>query len=399
VGQGVSAFGDWMVTVALMALVLQLSDSTTAVGGILVLRLLPAVLGGPLAARAARRWDRRRTMLAMDAARAAVVSVIPFVSALWWIYLCAFTVELLSIVFLPARDASVPDLVDASDLAVANGLVLGSSYGTIPLGAGAFAIVAALVPHRGGVITGHPYALVFWIDAATYLVSFAFISRLAVLGPGVDRDEHAGVEGDHGFRAAFRIPLVRTVMPAVVTVSLGLGALFSLGVAYVRDVLHASSTQFGLLIALFGVGAGGGLAALRPVPQNRLVVAVRLGVACQGATIAVMSLAHTIVLALLGAAVFGGATAFTLAAGMSALQEALDGEQRVLAFAAFHVVIRGGLALAAIGAGLGADLVGSVKVMGLGTLSSASLVLFASGITVFAASNFVRQPVRVASSR
>ncbi|HEY2999638.1 MAG TPA: hypothetical protein VGJ43_13735, partial [Acidimicrobiales bacterium] len=39
VGQAVSALGDWMGTVALMALVLQLTDSATAVGGVLVLRL------------------------------------------------------------------------------------------------------------------------------------------------------------------------------------------------------------------------------------------------------------------------------------------------------------------------------------------------------------------------
>ena len=35
------------------------------------------------------------------------------------------------------------DLVGDDDLPMANGLVLGSSYGTIPLGAGAFAAVAA----------------------------------------------------------------------------------------------------------------------------------------------------------------------------------------------------------------------------------------------------------------
>ena len=70
VGQGVSSLGDWMGTVALMALVLELTNSPIAVGGILTLRLLPAAIAGPLAARAALRWDRRRTMLAMDATRA-----------------------------------------------------------------------------------------------------------------------------------------------------------------------------------------------------------------------------------------------------------------------------------------------------------------------------------------
>src|SRR3954469_13951489 len=108
VGQSISSLGDWMGTFAFMALVYQLSGSATAVGGILALRLLPAALGGPLAARAASRWDRRRTMVAMDLTRASMIALVPLVRGLWWIYLWAFLVEAGSLVFLPARDASIP---------------------------------------------------------------------------------------------------------------------------------------------------------------------------------------------------------------------------------------------------------------------------------------------------
>ncbi len=208
VGQGVSALGDWMGTVALMALVLELTNSPIAVGGILTLRLLPAAIGGPLAARAAAKWDRRRTMLAMDAARAAMIAMIPVVRALWWVYLWGFLVEVASIVFLPARDASIPDLVDGDgELPLANGLILGTSYGCIPLGAALFAAVASLpleIDHR-------PFALVFFIDAITFLVSFFCIARLTELGTATAAVDD-GV--DSHFLDAFRIPLVRAVMPA-----------------------------------------------------------------------------------------------------------------------------------------------------------------------------------------
>src|SRR5436853_5773991 len=79
IGQSVSALGDWMATVALMALVLDITGSSTAVAGILVLRLAPAALAGPLAARAIRRWDRRRTMVGMDGLRAGIVVLVPLV--------------------------------------------------------------------------------------------------------------------------------------------------------------------------------------------------------------------------------------------------------------------------------------------------------------------------------
>jgi MFS family permease len=175
VGQAVSSLGDWMGTVALMALVLEITDSATAVGGVLVLRLAPTVVAGPLAARLTQRWSRRRTMLAMDAVRVPAVAILPWVTHLWWIYIWAFVVELAGMVFLPARDASIPDLVDdEDDLAVANGLVLGTSYGMIPFGAGLFALVSALT---GEASTVEAARVIFLIDALTFVVSYLAIAR------------------------------------------------------------------------------------------------------------------------------------------------------------------------------------------------------------------------------
>jgi MFS family permease len=385
VGQGVSALGDWMGTVAFMALALKLTGSPAAVGGILTLRLLPAALGGPLATRAVRRWDRRRTMLAMDGFRAVVIAAVPLIRSLWWIYLCAVALEAASIVFLPARDASIPDLVEGDDLPVANGLILGSSYGTIPLGAGAFAAVAALpiatVFHR-------PLALVFWIDAATFLVSFAYIRRLRMLGAATAPEEE---RRDLRFRDAFRIPLVRAIMPATAAVALGLGALFSLGIVFVRNVLHASNTEFGVLIALFGVGAALGLAGLQVRRGRDPLFETRLGVAVIGGVVAVFSLATHVWIAYLGATAFGAAAAFTLASGMGALQSRLDGTDRVLAFTAFHVVIRLALSLAAIGAGIAADVLHDVRWPFVGELEPSRVVLLSCGLLVILASVLVSE--------
>jgi MFS family permease len=384
VGQTISGLGDWMATVAFMALALQLTGSPTAVGGILTLRLLPAAIGGPLAAKAVRTWDRRRTMLAMDAARAVVVAGVPLIREIWWVYGGAFLLEVASLVFLPARDASIPELVDRDDLPVANGLVLGSSYGTIPIGAAAFAAVAAL-PFVD--VFDRPLTLVFWIDAVTFLVSFAFIARLTTLATPVSAQAPADADR---FVDAFRIPLVRAVMPGAAAVALGLGALFSLGIVFVQDVLHASETGFGVLIAVFGLGAAVGLGVLHARRGLDPVRETRIGVAAIGVVVTAFSLAASVELACAGALVFGAAAAFTLASGMGAIQASLDGHQRVLAFAAFHVVIRLGLGVAAIVAGLAGDLLDDVHWPVIGHLEPARLVLFTSGLLVLAASTLVR---------
>jgi MFS family permease len=404
-GQTISALGDWMATVAMLVLVFELTGSSTAVGGVLVLQLLPAAVTGPLATRLVRRWNRRRTMLGADLVRVAIAVLIPLVGALWWVYLWAFVLQVGGLVFLPARDASIPELAGEENLPLANALILGSSYGTIPLGAAAFGGVSWLqtaVFGHGGPIGGRPFLFVFLIDAATFLVSFAFVRPLRILDELPKTTEArketewpaslgSAPETEGGFLAAFRIPLVRAVLPATTTVSLGIGTLFSVGVVFVQKVLHASDSEFGALIALFGAGAAIGLGLLQLTGRRDQLWVARVTVMIQGATIVLISLAPDLVAAYLGALAFGASTSATLVAGMSVLQARLNGQERVQAFAVFHILIRTALSLAALGAGAAVDLVGAVNWPFLGRLEPARVVLLVSGLLVLASSTWVRE--------
>ncbi|WP_419845191.1 MFS transporter [Candidatus Poriferisocius sp.] len=395
IGQGASALGDWMGTFALMALVDHLSDSAAAVGGILAFRLIPAALGGTLAAKLVNRWDRRRTMITMDLLRAGMIAVVPFVQELWWVYLWAFALEAPSVVFLASRDSAIPDLVDEPDLPLANAAMMGSSYGNIPIGAGLFAAFAAL-PLDDGWLGSHPYALVFWIDALTFGVSAYFIARAlgglqrrepspqAVPDSVVVSDSEISLSPSR-LRDAWSVPLVRRVLPATAAAAVGLGALFSLGIKLVQEELKASDIEYGVLIVLFGAGAGIGLALTHKSRHVDLLVLTRRGALVMGALVALMSQSPTVWLTFLGAAGFGAGATVALTSGMSALQARIPmEEERVLAFSAFHVVIRIGLGAAALGAGAIGD-----GLNGAGLPGTRS-VLLASGLLVLASAATVR---------
>ena len=399
VGQGASALGDWMGTFALMALVDHLSDSAAAVGGILAFRLIPAALGGTLAAKLVNRWDRRRTMITMDLLRAGMIAVVPFVQELWWVYLWAFALEAPSVVFLASRDSAIPDLVDEPDLPLANAAMMGSSYGNIPIGAGLFAAFAAL-PLDDGWLGSHPYALVFWIDALTFGVSAYFIARaLGLRGRGSSTAEAPGSAAvsdsdisvsPSRLRDAWSVPLVRRILPATAATAIGLGALFSLGIKLVQEELNASDIEYGILIVLFGAGAGVGLALTHKSRHVDLLVLTRRGALVMGALVALMSQSPTVWLTFLGAAGFGAGATVALTSGMSALQARIPREdERVLAFSAFHVVIRIGLGAAALGAGAIGD-----GLNGAGLPGTRS-VLMASGLIVLASAATVRPIVDV----
>jgi hypothetical protein len=145
---------------------------------------------------------------------------------------------------------------------------------------------------------------------------------------------------------------------------------------------------------MFGVGAAIGVAVLKLVRAEGLVW-VRWSVIAQGALVAGMSLAPQLGVAFLAAVGFGAATAVTLTLAMSAVQTNLAGEERTLAFTAFHVLLRGGLALSALLTGVAADVLRSISWPLVGPVAPARTVLFLSGtlvVVVAAASRQLSHP-------
>ncbi|MGI5203888.1 MFS transporter [Spirillospora sp. CA-108201] len=400
IGQTVSSFGDWMGTLALMYFVLELSDSTTAVGGVLVLRLLPSALGAPVAARVVTRWRRRSVLMWSTLVQTGMALALPVVPWLAWVYFWAFMIEVAGLIFLPARDASIPFLIedeenrhDTGTLEIANGITMATSYGMIPVGAAAFGLILYFSQHIG-LGTHLRYVLVFWLDALTYLACYFAIRSIPDLGPGpVERREVERAEREatsRGLLAALRLPVVRGVLPGVAVVALGLGALFSLGVVFVRNVLAAGPLEFGTLVVLFGVGALVGLLIIHRRVRN-LAAQVRIGTAVQGVVITFMALLGSVTWAFVGAVLFGAAATSALVGGITYFQEALSGVDRNLALTAFHAVLRFGLALAALLAGAASDLLRKAGAAPL-DLSPSQFALAVSGLIVLFGASLIRVP-------
>ncbi|HEX2740943.1 MAG TPA: MFS transporter, partial [Rubrobacter sp.] len=93
IGQGTSFVGDAVSMVALVVLVFQITDSASAVGGVLVARLLPTI-ASPLAGVIADRVDRRMVLVASDLARTVLILGMVFTRDLATIYVLAFLMGL-----------------------------------------------------------------------------------------------------------------------------------------------------------------------------------------------------------------------------------------------------------------------------------------------------------------
>src|SRR5438093_2792065 len=184
----VSSLGDWLGVFALVQYValLQKQNGQTgkaafAVGGVLLFRVVPGLFFGPFAGVLADRFDRRRLMVTADIMRAGLIASIPWIRHLWALFLISAVMELLTLMWSPAKEATLPNLVERDELMTANQLSLITTYGTFPLGG---ALVAALSGisgllshiHAFATLKHHPTFLAFFFDGATFLFSVAIVA-------------------------------------------------------------------------------------------------------------------------------------------------------------------------------------------------------------------------------
>src|SRR5690606_3154739 len=180
---GLSSLGDWLGLLALPALAGQLAggdlaetgayaSANLAIAGVLLLRLLPALVIGPLGGYIADRLDRRWTLVAGDVVRFVLFASIPIVGTLPWLYIATLLIEAVSLVWLPAKDAAVPNLVPRRRLAAANQISLATTYGSALPAAALFTLLSLLTKSIDATLgwVGTPVDLALYFNAATFVV-------------------------------------------------------------------------------------------------------------------------------------------------------------------------------------------------------------------------------------
>jgi dTMP kinase len=358
IGQAVSGLGDWVATLALIALASDLTHSQTQVAIVLVIRLVPPIFAAPIGGLMADRFDRRTTMVTCDLARGALICVIPFVGAIGLVYVIAFVHECVSLLFLPARDSAVPELAPKGTLPLANGFILASSYGSIPFAAALFGglrLVGEHVPSWlpfAHLMRTHPTAFAFLFDGATFLVSAAMISRVTIPRHEETKSLHVFSGLAEGFRYAWRHPLLRSLSEGLLVSMFGGGVLFAIGIFYIRNTLGGTDVEFGWLAALWGLGMGVGLAAVRFLIRERgaSLVVLAAVVGCGGVLI-VMSLLPFLWLAFICAVVFGAAFSIAVTVALSIAQQVSEDQVRGRIMAGVQMLFRIGLGAGALGIG------------------------------------------------
>jgi dTMP kinase len=390
IGQTVSSLGDWVATLAFIAAAFALTSNQTAVAVVLILRLVPPIFAAPVGGVFADRFDRRVIMVTCDLSRAALIAFVPFVG-IGLLYTIAFVHECISLFFLPARDASVPMLVRKENLEEANGLVLATSYGTLPLAAAAFsglAVAAGHIPQSlplSSFYADHPTTFAFFFDAASFLFSASMIARL----PLMPRERPAHIALLEGVREGFAYVMqhagLRSLAYGLVVSMFGGGVLFAIGIAFIHQTLHGSDAQFGWLAALWGLGMGIGLGVVRLLGRRGEARVFVAAVAACGSILIVMAVFPYLWLSFVLAVVFGAAFSVAIVIALTLVQRETADEIRGRIMGGVQMLFRVGLGAGALGMGAIANSIDTVN-LGLITLDGNQVGLIVGGsLIVFGA--------------
>lgn len=365
----VCATGDWLSLLALSALATQLTTGyqaqSFALGGVVATKLLPAILLGPLAGALADKFDRRHLMVICDVFRFALFVSIPLVGSLWWLFVATFLIEICALFWIPAKDASVPNLLRRPDqVETANQLALVMTYGVAVITAsGLFTLLSSagklFATGEGAELLTVHIALV--INGCGYLLTAGTVWFRIPEISGHAEHRRAAAPGliallRDGARFVVGTPLVRGLVTGIV------GAFAAGGIVIGSATLYAASLGGGnaaygvLFVAVFiglAVGMGAAPRMARRLRHNRLFGAA---IVAAGLALVLVAIAPHLFFALGAVGLVGAFAGIAFLTGLTIIgaQVADEVRGRIVAFvqSIVRLTLLGSLALVPLLVGL-----------------------------------------------
>lgn len=292
-GQTVSSLGDGIFTIALAIITLEVDHSPSGIALVFAARAIPSVLLALVGGVVVDRVSRRLVLLTSDAIRGVAVGVTGLLIArgelrLWELIVMAAIFGAADSFFSPAATTIVPELLSSEQLVPGNALSQMSFQLTQGL----------LGPAIGGfVVAAIGVAWSFGFDAASFFVSALCLTVMRSRSrPAASRQSPIEDAGE-GFRYVWKHHwLFYTIAGAALANFFGMAPLGVLLPLFVRETLHASALDLGLVFAAGGAtGIIASLVVARLGPPRRVVSVLWLAYAASGAAIAAIAFAPNVI--------------------------------------------------------------------------------------------------------
>jgi MFS family permease len=247
--QALSLIGTGVTTIALALLAYDLAgqNAGAVLGTALAIKMIAYVGIAPLVGAIAHRLPRRAFLVTLDLVRAGIVLFLPFVTAIWQVYLLIFLLQSCSAAFTPTFQATIPDVLpDEKRYTEA-----------LSLSRLAYDLEALLSPSiAAALLTIMSFRILFVGDAVTFLISAALV--LSVTLPQAKPVERSGgvwSKTTYGIRIYLATPRLRGLLALNLAVAASSAMVIVNTVVYVRSILGGGDSDVAWLSASAGAGS------------------------------------------------------------------------------------------------------------------------------------------------
>ena len=262
-GQVISELGNWVNSIALYALILQLTGSGMAMAAAMMAKLLPMVIISPFAGVVIDRIDRKTVLIVSDILRCFTVLCFLIVESredLWLVYALTLFEVALTGFFEPARSAILPSIVKKNHLVTAN-VISGATW----------SIMLTLGAALGGfVVSLFGVKVAFILDALTYLLSAWFIIKISYPNTKseepIKKNNSSGIKGLlEGGRYLISHPIVLALalLKSGMAIKGGIMTLIPLFASRLWSDPAAVSVAVGIMFSSRGIGSAIGPILIR----------------------------------------------------------------------------------------------------------------------------------------
>ena len=247
--QVVALLGTGLLTIALGLLAYDLAgeQAGTVLGTALAIKMVAYVTLAPVGAALFGNLPRRYVLIGMDALRAGIALLLPFIDAVWQIYVSIFLLQAASAIFTPTFQALIPDVLpDEQDYT--NALSLSRlAYDLESLISPALAGLLLLVTAFHGLFVG---------TALGFALSLLLIQRTILPKQRADTMERSFVDRlTRGGRIYLATPRLRGLLCLNLAAAAGGSMVIVNTVVIVRSVYQGSESAVAVAMAAFGLGS------------------------------------------------------------------------------------------------------------------------------------------------
>lgn len=289
---GLGAIADEVARLALPLLILDLTHSIAAAAALRVVQSVPYILFGAPAGALIDRADKRRLLIACDAAGAALTLTIPLSAMLGFfsiefVFVVGFLLGTVEVLWGVTTDFSVvPALVEEDELTEANSIFFAADRFARVLG-----------PTAGGLaIAAFGTVSAMWIAALAFLPTLAIFWRMPPLLGTIPASSaltlgNIAHEIGEGFAYVWRSPVLRWLLVVMSLANLGGVGMRTLILYVLREEQRLDEITIGVALSLSGVAMVAGsilaprMARGRPMGESMIVSIAVSGLAAVAAAL------------------------------------------------------------------------------------------------------------------